>query len=532
MSEFVAHGAVRQLWRICKWPGGMYQILLEGPAGTGKTRGLLEWVNFMAEEYPGIRVLFLRKTKGSLAESVLDTWENHVLGPAIVGEAGVHNRQFYHYPNGTHIVLGGVANEAQETKTFSTQFDIVVFFEGREMGSMRTWNKLARANRNFKMPWQIRIADTNPGSQFHWLNTHFPRAAEGGAYRRIPKKFHEHPPYTIRCEERHVTVAPKPEELAVDGDGKFVVQCPQCDAPAKGGVIFRLLSRFKDNPLWWDHDKHKYRPNGLEYIEGALALTDGAEYANLYEGKWSSEEGAIYGKWDPLVHVIDPEDAPREYKWFLGAFDQGIRHPGCLQVWGVIDDKMWLVYELYRTDQDIDWWAQRVLEVHERYPLQALVCDHEIDYVSKFNDFMGEKRGRDGDRIARNANKSIRVGISMMRWALSRREGGPHMFVVRGYGEAKDRKRVAQSKPASFEEEIGSYIWKISEEGKPQREEPDPTCADHSMDTARYAAMYMWGKELSPINNAPAFKDGSLGSLLRHNQVWEDEEMGIAPGVE
>ncbi len=46
---------------------------------TGKTRGLCEWANFMCEEYPGIRVLFLRKTKESLAESVLDTFENHVL---------------------------------------------------------------------------------------------------------------------------------------------------------------------------------------------------------------------------------------------------------------------------------------------------------------------------------------------------------------------------------------------------------------------------------------------------------------------
>lgn len=32
--EYTAYGAVRQLYRIAGWPRGMYQVLLEGPAGT------------------------------------------------------------------------------------------------------------------------------------------------------------------------------------------------------------------------------------------------------------------------------------------------------------------------------------------------------------------------------------------------------------------------------------------------------------------------------------------------------------------
>src|SRR6185369_1742308 len=49
------------------------EVLLSGPAGTGKTRGVLEWINHLAWRYPGLRVLIVRKTRASLAESVLYT---------------------------------------------------------------------------------------------------------------------------------------------------------------------------------------------------------------------------------------------------------------------------------------------------------------------------------------------------------------------------------------------------------------------------------------------------------------------------
>lgn len=525
MEEYRAYGAVRQLYRIRKWPRGMYQILLEGPAGTGKTRGLCEWVNWMCEEFAGIRVLFLRRTKESLAESVLDTWENHVLGgaahPAVVGTAGVHHRQYYTYPNGSHIVLGGMKDKTQAEKTFSTQYDIIVFFESREIASVDNWQWLARANRNWKMPWQIRIADTNPGAEFHWLNKYFPTAEEGGAFRFIPKKYHEAPPFTVTCDERHISVIPKPEELEVGDDGKIKLDCPQCGEPARGGSVFRLLSRFQDNPVWYDHDRKTWTPDGLEYVEGNLALLEGAPRANLYEGRWAAEEGVIYEGWDGTKHVIDPEDQPREYKWYLGAFDQGFRHPAVLQVWGVVDDSMWLIYELYRTGMNIDDWAREVLEVHKKYPLGALVCDHDPDYVNKFNDMLGEARGRDGERIARNANKNRNVGIEVMRWALSQRDNGPRLHVVRGYGAGKDPVRVAKMKPASFEEEIGQYIWKVTEQGQPSREEPDPTCADHAMDAARYAAMYLWKKDLSPMSVVPDYEPDTFGKILRHKEVLD-----------
>ena len=223
VHEYTPYGAARE--PLSLQPN---ELLLEGPAGTGKTRALLEWVNYLCEKYAGIRVLMLRQTRESLTESVLVEWESEVLWPghpAIHGSSSRNTRQNYHYPNGSHVVVGGLDKPA---KTFSTQYDVIVVFEAREI-TADTWEWLARANRNFKMPWQMRVADTNPAGEFHWLNTHFPQG-----FRKVP--------------DRH-----------------------------KRDKRLRMLSRHEDNPSYFDHKKGTWTKNGEAYVLGILAkLTGGS----------------------------------------------------------------------------------------------------------------------------------------------------------------------------------------------------------------------------------------------------------------
>ena len=470
VHTYTPYGAARELWTCTS-----QEVLLEGPAGTGKSRALLEYINYLCERFAGIRVLMLRQTRESLTESVLVTFEEEVLWlghNAIHGTAKRNNRQNYHYNNGSHIVVGGLD---KPEATFSTQYDVIAVFEAREI-SGDTWEWLARANRNFKMPWQMRIADTNPAGEFHWLNTHFP-----SGYRELP--------------ERH-----------------------------RNDARVRLLSRHKDNPVYWDHDDEEWTNVGNLYVEGTLRNLTGSRRANLYEGKWASEEGAIYEEWDPAVHMVDLEDLP-EIKWCFGSYDKGLRHPGCLQIWGVNDDRMYRLREVYQTEQNMDWWAEQVLDAHAEYDLQALVCDpSEPEYIKVFNDRMGDARGRDGSRIARKAKNAIRTGIDMVRWGLSVSDHGPRIFVVRGSLQGRDTTRVEAKKPCCMEEEIGAYVWTKSKDGRPVKERPDPTCADHSMDTLRYGAMFMWNRDLTPPKVPKVYSVGTFGALLGHKEVYETEE--------
>ena len=51
------------------------EVLIVGPAGTGKTRGLVEFDNWKAETFPGCRLLWARKHRQTLRQSVQVTFE-------------------------------------------------------------------------------------------------------------------------------------------------------------------------------------------------------------------------------------------------------------------------------------------------------------------------------------------------------------------------------------------------------------------------------------------------------------------------
>jgi phage terminase large subunit len=82
---YFPRGAARQLW-ACQAP----EVLIAGPAGTGKRRACLEVLHWNATEYPGYRGLICRKTRESITESVLVTFEEKVVevGHSATAEGG------------------------------------------------------------------------------------------------------------------------------------------------------------------------------------------------------------------------------------------------------------------------------------------------------------------------------------------------------------------------------------------------------------------------------------------------------------
>ena len=209
------------------------EVLLEGPAGTGKTRGLLEYIWWCCTTFPGIRVLMIRKTRASLTESVLVTWEQKVLHTeesrqCITGTAQAENRRSYTFPQTSnvvggktysgesHCVLGGID---KATRIMSTEYDIIAVFEGNELLESDLEMLLSR-NRNWKMPWQQTIVDTNPDSDLHWLNR------RAGQKLTIPKELASYLP------------AARPGQTQMT----------------------RLLSRHKDNPMLWDRVRRRWTP--------------------------------------------------------------------------------------------------------------------------------------------------------------------------------------------------------------------------------------------------------------------------------
>lgn len=148
------------------------EILIEGPAGTGKSRAVLEKIYILCSKYPGLRVLIVRKTYKSITQSIRVTWENHVLTGWPPIKLNIY-KQEYKFPNDSVVVLAGL-NEPERTK--SSEWDLIYVNEGTEITEV-DYETLLRGLRNNKMPYQQAIIDCNPDKPKHWLNLRAERKA-------------------------------------------------------------------------------------------------------------------------------------------------------------------------------------------------------------------------------------------------------------------------------------------------------------------------------------------------------------------
>ena len=162
MVNYEPRGAALDLLK-CKAP----EVVLSGPAGTGKSVACLWKLHYCAAHIPGLRGLIVRKTRHSLTDSALVTYERDIIpdGHAALGGARRENRHAYHYPNGSELVCGGMD---KASRVMSTEYDLIYVQEAIELAA-EEWESLTTRLRNGKLPYQQLLADTNPDKPLHWL---------------------------------------------------------------------------------------------------------------------------------------------------------------------------------------------------------------------------------------------------------------------------------------------------------------------------------------------------------------------------
>lgn len=152
----------------CKEP----EILIEGPAGTGKTAAVMFKADLVCRKYPNARILFIRETRHSLSNSVLEIFETSILGtdsPICSDGRSRYYRPDYVYPNGSRIVLGGLDNV---DNYMSAEYDMICVFEATQATKLQ-YEKLTTRLRSHKVPYQQIISECNPSYPSHWLNVRF-----------------------------------------------------------------------------------------------------------------------------------------------------------------------------------------------------------------------------------------------------------------------------------------------------------------------------------------------------------------------
>lgn len=301
------------------------EIMVSGPAGTGKSVALLHKVHTNALRYPRSRHLICRKTRTSLSETGLVTFEHHVLPPGSVILQGPQrrNRQSYRYPNGSEIVVGGMD---RATKIMSSDFDTIFVQEALEL-TEDEWESLTTRLRNGRMPYQQILGDTNPDAPRHWIRLR-----------------------------------------------------------ATNGLLKLLESQLEDNPSLFDNQLKRWTDAGRQYIEKLDRLT-GVRYQRYRLGKWVAAEGQIHDWFDRSVHLIDSFAIPKDWPRYW-AIDFGFTNPFVLQCWAVSpDDDLHLYREIYFTKRLVEDHANTIMAdvARRRDPLPVdVICDHDAEDRATF----------------------------------------------------------------------------------------------------------------------------------------------------
>lgn len=384
------------------------EILISGPAGTGKSIACLWKLHYCCWHIPNLRALIVRQTRASLTESALVTFEQNVVAPEdplLEGPQKSH-RQAYHYPNGSHLAVGGLDKPG---KIMSSEWDMVYVQEAIEL-SEEAWEAITTRLRNNKLPYQQLLADTNPDAPTHWLKR-------------------------------------------------------RCDA----GRTVMLDSRHEDNPTLWDEEKQAWtdfahKPDGTGYIQVLENLT-GPRLQRLRHGRWVQAEGVVYDGWDRGVHLIDRFDVPASWVRYL-VVDFGYTNPFVCQFWAADPDgRLYLYREIYHTQRLVEDHAGRIKEllVNEPKPV-AVVCDHDAEDRATLERHLGYST------IA--AKKEVSPGIQAVASRLRKAgDGRARLFVMRDARDQLDQGLANSKKPTCTAEEWDGYVWDTANNRK-KGEEP------------------------------------------------------------
>lgn len=347
--EYTPRGACADLWS----ERGS-EVLVSGPAGTGKSRACLEKLLLMAVLNPRMRGLIVRKTLASLGSTALVTWREKVicdLSQSDVYYFGGSSQEppQYRFSNGSVIVIGGMD---KATKIMSSEYDVIYVQEATEL-TVTDWEALTTRLRNSKVSFQQLLADCNPDMPTHWLKA---RADEGQT--RLLQSVHE------------------------------------------------------DNPTLFD-DNGTVTDIGRDYI-GKLDRLTGVRFLRLRKGIWAAAEGLIYEEWNSNVHLIDRFDIPNDWPRYW-AIDFGFRNPFVCQWWAEDPDGKLILYrEIYHTNKTVRQHAKDILAIMkdkdgnwtEPTP-RAILCDHDAEGKAVLEEELGLG--------TQNAHKAVKEGIEAVQ---------------------------------------------------------------------------------------------------------------------
>lgn len=464
-------------WQEQRWSDFPEAICFHGEAGSGKSLPVLLWCDMVLRDprFEGVRIGWVRKTRTSITQSSLVTYESKVLrmiGRPRMGGAAKEQRSSYTFPKGrgrvpSEFVFMGLDDPG---KVYSAEYDILVYEEARQVTQAAFEEASERALRNGALPFQMAICVTNPDSQLHWIY----RMMQSGLMKDVRVPWYSNPGY----------YAPDP----VTGEWR----------PTEPGARFRsrVLRRY----------------TGLRRRRMALGEWCGGPESAIpsYDATTHHFEAEIVvNAYDPpkVVLMRDHPYLPHEIPLveMFAAQDWGFVNAGVLTLFGVAVIKgrrrLLVLAHWYHSQMGKEWWAEKHLELWKKYRLSAIYCDWDEENIRHTNGVIENAAERGGDKSPYHAAIAERCSKKVTRDDFSNLEVvrtlfdedgdlGPHIYLRENSLMHPPDDRLAEGRwPTDGFMELAGLRTKeydaLKDTGLPE-ERIASGCADHFFDTLAY----------------------------------------------
>lgn len=433
------------------------ELLISGPAGTGKSLGMLFKLHMTLAQVPDTQALLLRQTHASLTSSTLVTFERQVAAEALAtGKLkwfGGSGRQSpgYIYPNGSKLSVGGLDKPG---KVLSTEYSRVAVDEADQI-SVTAYETLLTRLRGKSGTYKQIILACNPSAPNHWV------------------------------KER-----------------------------ADDGALTHLYSRHQDNPYLMDRDG-TLTPDGKDYLALLDALT-GVRRLRYRDGIWAAAEGLVYSAWDDAVNLVEWFEVPTSWPLYLSV-DFGFSNPFVCQWWRQDPDgRMYLTREIHKTQVLVEDHARHIKQIMEENPDEprptAVICDHDAEDRATLTKHLGLPT------VA--ARKAVSPGIQEVETRLKPAgDGKPRLLVFKDCVVGRDDVGAAQKRPRGYAGEVTGYVWESHRGSDGIPKETPVKKDDHSCDATRYAMMHVANSDGRVNNPARAVTSSSGGNPILSRPV-------------
>lgn len=403
------------------------ELVLGGPAGTGKTYAALLHLLRFAEQYPGARIAVVRKTRVSLTESALVTWER-ILGPshpALARPISRGSRHQYTFPNGSVVITAGMD---RPDKVLSTEWDLIYVNECTDL-TLLDWETLAGRLRAGAGPYDLILGDCNPTTPAHWLY------------------------------KRHLA-----------------------------GSLTLLSTSHRDNPHYWDKGLGRWTEAGRRYVVERLGRMTGSRRKRFLEGLWEAAEGLVYDGFDRAVHLLPVGwEPPPEWRR-VWAIDWGFRDPTVILFFAMDpSNRMHLYREIYTSHTRVEVLAKRCRKLVddgvEPEP-SSVLADHDPEAIETFKTH-GRFPVRSADKRDRDGGFQVVQGLLDIA-----ADGRPKLFFRPDARRDPPCPHLeGAGRPTSTLEELIGYTWDTRDPERP-KDEPI-AWNDHAMDALRYGCVHV-----------------------------------------